>query len=130
MRLEQLPILLGIAAAVLGLGLVADGLIPDRSPRRTERRRRSRPTRNRPGEMVLGLGVLAVAAALIGRDSWRYTTLAMVVALVLFAVGLALNIKYVRGLMFGPAAGRTLRRRSADGAPRVGQPEQDRIEAR
>jgi hypothetical protein len=58
-----------------------------------------------------------VAAALFGCDRWRYTTLAVVGAVVLLLSGLALNLKYLRGLTFGPIFGRSLKRRASDAPP-------------
>lgn len=116
MRLETIPLLLGVLIAIPGIALIADALIADGTFLR-ERRRRERPQRNRAGEASLGVGLLLLAAALIGRDSWRYTTLAVILALIAFVVGLSLNLKYVRGLMFGPVVGPTANRRATDVPP-------------
>jgi hypothetical protein len=113
MRLEHLPLLLGLLVGALGLALVLDALIPDGTFGSRERRKRERPERHRGGELALGAGVLLLAAALLGRDTWRYTNLAMLVAMLLFVAGVALNYRYVRGLMFGPVAG-GLKRRETD----------------
>lgn len=114
MRLEHLPLVLGLLTGLLGLALVLDALIADGTFVSHERRKRQRPERHRHGELVLGIGVLLLSAALIGRDTWRYTNLAILLALILFAGGVMLNYKYVRGLMFGPVAGRHLKRRESD----------------
>lgn len=94
--------------------MVLDALIPDGTFVSQERRKRDRPERSRHGELLLGVGVLLMSAALIGRDTWRYTNLAILLALILFVGGVFLNYKYVRGLMFGPVAGRQLKRRESD----------------
>ena len=104
MRLETLPIVAALLIGIAGLALVADAAIPDGIFIPAERRRVPRPARNLWGEGALGVGVLLVAAALAGRDSWRYSTLAVLGAFVLIVVGVTLNWRYVRGLMFGPAA--------------------------
>lgn len=114
MRLEYLPIILGLLTGVLGAALVLDALIPDGALASRERRKRERPERHRKGELSLGAGVLLMSAALLGRDTWRYTNLAILLALVLFLVGVGLNYKYVRGLMFGPVVGRRWKRRDSD----------------
>ncbi len=129
MRLETIPLVLGILIAIPGIALIADAFIADGTFLR-ERRRRERPQRNRYGEAALGLGLLLVAAALIGRDTWRYTTLAILLALIAFAAGLALNIKYVRGLMFGPVVGPTATRRSTDVPPSPEPKEDEKIRIR
>ena len=104
MRLETLPVILGILFVVAGLALVADGLAPDGALVRPDRRRSPRPQRHHAGEAVLGVGVACVGVALIGRDAWRYTTVAILVAFVLCVVGVALNWRYVRAMMFGDVA--------------------------
>ncbi len=114
MRLETVPILLGVLAALAGLVLIADAVLVDGTLVPVERRRRERPPRHRGGELAIGLGMLAIAAALIGRDTWRFTNLAIGLAVVLVVVGAGLNVKYVRGLAFGPIFGRVRRRRATD----------------
>jgi hypothetical protein len=116
MRLETLPLLFGLLLAIPGIALIADAFIKD-GTFLPERRRRERPTRHKPGEAALGVGLLFVSAALVGRDTWPYTTLAIVLALLFFAGGIALNHKYIRGLMFGPAIGPSATRRSTDPPP-------------
>ena len=101
MRLETIPLIFGGLLGLIGLVLLADAVIADGSFAPTERRRRARAQRNHWGEAILGLGILAVAAVLIGRDAWRYTTVAMLAALVLCALGLALNWRYVASMLAG-----------------------------
>ena len=48
MRLETIPLILGAIIALLGLGLIVDSRVADRSPGR-ERRRRMRLERSRNG---------------------------------------------------------------------------------
>ncbi|MGH7718710.1 MAG: hypothetical protein ACREON_07700 [Gemmatimonadaceae bacterium] len=114
MRLELIPLLVGLLVAVIGVALIADAVIADGTFVAAERRSRPRPKRNRPGEVLLGVSVVLVAAVFIGRDTWRYTTVAIIGALLFFAAGLVLNWKYLRGLAFGPAFGRVFRRRASD----------------
>ena len=116
MRLETLPILLGLLLAVPGIALIADAFIKD-GTFLPERRSRPRPERHKLGEAALGVGLLFLSAALIGGDRWRFTTLSVVFALLFFAAGVALNHKYVRGMMFGPAVGPTGTRRVTDEPP-------------
>lgn len=122
MRLETLPLILGGLFGLIGLTLLADAMIPDGSFAPAERRRGTRAQRNLWGEAMLGMGILAVAAALIGRDAWRYTTIAMLAALVLCVLGLALNWRYVAAMLAGRSP--ALARESA-ADPRSG-PERDR----
>jgi hypothetical protein len=104
MRLETLPVILGILFALAGLALVADAAIPDGALLRPERRHGPRPRRHLAGEAALGLGVACVGVALMGRDAWRYTTVAVLAAFILCAVGVALNWRYMRAMMLGGTA--------------------------
>ena len=81
-----------------------------------ERRSRERPERSKVGEIVFAAGMLCVAAALIGRDQWRFTTLAIAIAVVLVVIGVGLNVRYIRGSLLGPVLGRREKRRETDTA--------------
>lgn len=112
MRLEQLPILFGILVGILGLGLIVDGWLPDGALQAPERRRRARAERDRSGEVIVGLGAFALAAALMGRDTWRFTSLSVLIGVLLFLVGAVMNRSFLReALTF---RGRSRRGRSAD----------------
>ena len=71
MRLETIPLILGGLIGLIGLGLLFDAWLKDDIFASTERRKRPRRERNRFGEALVGLGVLAMAAAFIGRDTWK-----------------------------------------------------------
>jgi membrane protein DedA with SNARE-associated domain len=58
--------------------------------------------------------MLCVAAVLVGRDQWRFTTLAIAVAVVLVVVGVGMNLRYIRGSLFGPILGHSEKRRETD----------------
>jgi hypothetical protein len=106
-RLELIPVILGILVALAGIGLIADGYFPDSAPRVAERRRRARAERNRKGEMAIGAGIVALAAALVGRDGWRFGTVAVLAGVALVAVGIGMNRSYLReALTFRGAARR------------------------
>jgi hypothetical protein len=91
MPLELVPLVLAGLVGLVGLGLIADGWLPDSAPRIDERRRRARAERDCAGEVLIGLGLLAAAAALAGRDAWRWGTVAMIAAVVLLAAGAVRN---------------------------------------
>ena len=96
MRAESIPLILGTLVALLGLGVIADAWLPERVLYHSERRRRARAERDLGGETAIGLGVLCMAAALIGRDTWRYGTVAVLVAAFLLLLGAWLNRSYLR----------------------------------
>jgi hypothetical protein len=106
MELELVPLVLAGLVGLVGLGLVADGWMPDAPARVAERRRHARAERHRGGEIVVGAGLLAAAAGLAGRDSWRYATLAIVAAAVLLAAGTLLNARYLRERLVNRGAAR------------------------
>ena len=112
MRLELLPILIGVVVGLGGLGLMADAYLPDSAPRVAERRRRARTERNRAGEMAIGAGIVAIAAALAGRDVWRWGTIAVLAGVALVAVGVGMNGAYLKEALTFRGAAR--RGRSAD----------------
>jgi hypothetical protein len=95
MELELVPLVVAGLVGLVGLALVADGWAPDAPARVAERRRHARADRHRGGEVTVGLGMLAAAAALAGRDTWPYATLAVFVAAVLVAAGALLNARYL-----------------------------------
>jgi hypothetical protein len=97
-RIETIPLILGIIIGLLGIGIIFDAWTPDAMSVTTERRRRPRIERHRNGEALIGLGVLALAAAFIGRDSWRYSVLVVIIGAVFLLVGAILNGRYVREL--------------------------------
>lgn len=105
MRLEQIPLFIGVMVAILGLGLLLDAQLPEGVVQSRERRRRQRARMHRGGETLVGLGILAVAAALIGRDTWRFGTVSVLVGVALLAVGGWYNREYLRELFAfrGPA---------------------------
>ena len=105
MRLEHIPLIIGAIVALIGLGLIADGLMADSAMPATERRRRMRTERSGPGQAIVGVGTLCMAAALIGRDTWRYGTVAVLAGAVLILIGVILNRGFLKeALLFrGPA---------------------------
>lgn len=105
MRLELLPLVFGALVALGGLALVADSYLPDSAPRVEERRRRARTERDRRGELFIGLGLVAVAAALIGRDGWAYGNVAILAGVAALLYGAIRNRRYLREMLFfrGPA---------------------------
>ena len=102
MRLEHIPIILGLLFVAAGIALIADALLREEPLMMRDRRKRERAPRHRGGQAAIGLGAIAVAAALIGRDDWRYGTVAVLLGVVAFGVGVWLNWRYVVDFMLGP----------------------------
>ena len=98
MRLETIPLILGVLIGLVGIGLILDAWLKDDIIRK-ERRRRPRRERDRLGEALVGFGVLAMAAAFMGRDSWRYSTIAVIAGSVLLLWGAKRSAAYMRGAL-------------------------------
>lgn len=96
MRVETIPLILGALVALVGFGLLADAWLPEHVLYRSERRRSARAERHLGGEAAIGLGVLCMAAALFGRDTWRYSTVSVIAGMVLLLWGAWLNRGYFR----------------------------------
>ncbi|HMH25166.1 MAG TPA: hypothetical protein VK542_01130 [Gemmatimonadaceae bacterium] len=106
MRLEQLPILIGVLIALLGLTILLDawqagGVAPLR-----ERRRRARAVPSKAGQSLVALGTLCMAAALIGRDTWRWGTIAVLAGITLLVIGAILNRTYLKEVLLFRGAAR------------------------
>ena len=102
MRLEHIPFVLGLLFVVAAVSLVADAVLREQPLMVSDRRKRSRAPRHRGGQVAIGVGTLFVAAALFGRDGWRYGTVAVLLGVVAVAVGVWLNWGYVKAFMLGP----------------------------
>ena len=96
MRVETIPLIIGIIVALIGLAILADAWLPEDVAFGTDRRRQERTERSLGGEACLGLAVLCFAAAIIGRDTWRYGTVAVLVGSVLFVIGAFANRSFLR----------------------------------
>ena len=106
MRLEDLPLLLGALMGLVGLAFIWDAVTPDTGRwQSADRRRRPRAERDRTGEFAIGLGVLCLAAALAGRDTWRFGTVAVIAGGILLLTGALLNLAFLREVLLfsGPA---------------------------
>lgn len=106
MRLEQFPILLGVLIALFGLTILLDawqagGVAPLR-----ERRRRARAVPNKAGQSLVAVGTLCMAAALIGRDTWRWGTIAVLAGVSLLLIGAVLNRTYLKEVLLFRGAAR------------------------
>jgi hypothetical protein len=112
LRVETIPLIIGVLIALIGLAILADAWLPEEMNFKSERRRNSRTERSLSGEACIGIAVLCMAAAMIGRDTWRYSTVAVIAGTVLFLFGVVQNRTYLRDRIVNRGA---LRR---GGAPR------------
>lgn len=106
MKLEQFPIVLGVLVLLIALAIAYDSMSPEERRPFRERRRRQRADLNRTGELFVALGTACLAAALIGRDSWRWGNIAVFTAVALLIVGAAFNHQFLRELLFFRGASR------------------------
>jgi hypothetical protein len=107
-NLELIPVIVGGFVGLIGLVLLFDAWTPDEIVVKRERRRSPRMERSRGGEAMVGLGVLCMAGAFIGRDTWVYSVVAVIAGAVLLLLGAFANRKYLGELIGNRGA---LRRR-------------------
>lgn len=106
MKAEQLPIILGVLIALIGLTIALDawqagGVAPLR-----ERRRRTRALPHKAGQTLVALGTLCMAAALMGRDTWRWGTISVLAGSGLLILGAIMNRQYLREVLLFRGAAR------------------------
>jgi hypothetical protein len=92
----MVPVIVGVLVGLVGLLLLADAWMPENVNFVKDRRRRARVERSLGGEAAIGLAVLCMAAALIGRDTWPYTTVCVIAGSVLFFFGMLASRRYLR----------------------------------
>lgn len=93
MRVEDIPIYLGVIIVLLGAALVWDAWGPQSIGPMRDRRRRRRAAIDVKGELTAGLGIALLGVALIGRD-WRFETLTVLAGILGLAIGALRNRKY------------------------------------
>ncbi len=99
MRLEQIPIVLGIVAALIGLTMALDAWQPGGIAPFRERRRRTRAVPHKAGQTLVAVGTVCLGIALIGRDTWRYTTITVLMGVVLLIAGAIMNRVYLKEVL-------------------------------
>lgn len=95
MRIEDVPVVIGCIVAVIGVAIMWDAWGPQRIGPMRERRRRARANIDAAGELVSGVGIAVLGAALIGRD-WRFETPAVIAGAICLVIGALRNRKYFR----------------------------------
>jgi xanthine/uracil permease len=106
MRLEQIPIILGILVALVGLTLALDAWQDNGISPLRERRRRTRTVPHKAGQTLVAIGTLCLAAALIGGDTWRWGTISVIAGSALLIVGAIMNRVYLKEVLFFRGAAR------------------------
>ena len=97
MKIETIPLIVGAVVGLLGLLLLFDAWTPDETVVPRARRRAARSERSRGGENAIGFGVLCLAAAILGRDTWRYTIVSAIAGTVRVLLGGVMSRRYIRG---------------------------------
>jgi hypothetical protein len=105
-KLEQFPILLGLAVALIGLTILLDAWQPGGVAPLRERRRRTRAVPHKAGQTLVGLGTLCMAASLLGRDTWRYGTISVLAGSSLLVIGAIMNRVYLKEVLLFRGAAR------------------------
>jgi hypothetical protein len=123
MKLETFPLILGLIVVLLGGVLIYDAVRPDSLRPFRERRRRVRSPVDKNGELLVAGGSFCLGAALIGRDTWRWSTVMVILGGVMLFAGALLNRAHLREmLLFRGAA------RRADSDEKVANPNEKPVE--
>jgi len=99
MRVETFPVILGILLGLLGVTLLFDAWTVDEIIIKRERRRRPRLERHRGGEAAIGLGIMCMGAAFVGRDTWSYSIVAVIAGSVLLLYGTLRNRAFLGSMI-------------------------------
>jgi energy-converting hydrogenase Eha subunit A len=108
MKLEQVPIVIGVLVCLIAAAIAYDAIRGDTARPFRERRRRQRAEINTPGEWLVALGTACIGASLIGREDWRWGTIAVIAGATFLLLGAILNRAFLKEiLLFRGAARRT-----------------------
>jgi hypothetical protein len=91
----EVPVVLGAVVILMGLGFIWDAWGPQTIGPMRDRRRRTREAIDLKGELVAGVGIVLLGAALIGSD-WRFETVTVLVGAICITIGALKNRKYFR----------------------------------
>ncbi len=106
MTLEQVPIILGVLVALVGLMIALDAWQPGGVAPLRERRRRTRAVPHKAGQTLVALGTLCMAASLMGRDTWRWATISVIAGSALLTIGAIMNRQYLKEVLLFRGAAR------------------------
>jgi hypothetical protein len=105
-RIEYVPLLVGLIVMLAGAALIYDARRADARWPLRDRRRRQRAPRDRPGEALVGAGMVFLGSSLVGGEFWRFGTLAILIGFVLVVTGTVMNRHYLKELLFFRGASR------------------------
>ena len=106
MNLETVPVILGLIVALIGGFLIYDALRPEAMRFGRDRRRRVRTPVNKNGELLVAGGAFCEAAALIGRDTWRWGTVMVIAGGMMLLAGALLNREHLKEMLLFRGAAR------------------------
>jgi hypothetical protein len=106
MRLEYIPVILGVLVLVVAAGIIFDAASPEARRPFRERRRRQRAEIDTAGEWLVGLGVACLGVSMIGNEVWRWTTIVVISGIVLIVLGALMNRAYLREVLLFRGAAR------------------------
>ncbi|HEX6576706.1 MAG TPA: hypothetical protein VF042_17180 [Gemmatimonadaceae bacterium] len=99
MRLELIPVILGVLIVLVAAGIIYDAAFPESIRPFRERRRRQRAERDTVGQWFVGLGIACLGVSMIGNEVWRWTTIVVMVGVALVIVGAVMNRAYLREVL-------------------------------
>ncbi len=106
MTLEMVPVVIGALISLLGIGICFIAFQPEALWPVRERRRRIRAEPHQTGQLLLGVGTICMGAALMGRDTWRYSNIVVFTGIALIIVGGIMNREFLKELILFRGAAR------------------------
>jgi hypothetical protein len=106
MEIELIPVIIGGIVSLIGIGICFVAFQPEALRPIRERRRRVRAEPHQLGELLLGIGTICMGAALMGRDTWRYSNIVVFTGIAFIIVGGIMNRDFLKELILFRGAAR------------------------